>query len=126
MKTSISPPECTPHVDAHHDRLAAEKSRALGDQLGSPDGCGIDGDFVRAAAEAFAHVLDAPDSAAPRERHETGPGNGFQNRQRIAEPAHLMIVTAQVVDVVPGDVEIDQFIDSPLVEAFDLVDRDCR
>ena len=66
--------------------------------------------------------FDVPDASAPRERHETGPGNGFENCQRIVEPTHFVIVAAQVVNVVSSDVEIDQFIDSPLIEALDLVD----
>ena len=91
-------------------------------QIGGPDGFGIERNLVRATADAIAHVLDVSDAAAPRERHETGLGNGFENCQRIAESTHFVIVAAQVVDVVAGDVEIDQFIDGPLVEALDLVD----
>ena len=70
-----------------------------------------------------AHLLHGRDAAAPRQRHEARLADGIQNRQWIGESLGLVIVTPQVVVVVAGDVEIDQFIDVPLVEPLDFIDR---
>src|SRR2546430_6594515 len=63
------------HLRAEHDALAAERVRALADDLGSADGHRVDADLLGACLEHLEHVVDRSDSSAHRERDEHVAGD---------------------------------------------------
>src|SRR5581483_991956 len=110
-------------INADDHRLAAEGFGPGGNQFGRLNGGGIQSDLVRPATKAFAHCFDAADAPAPRQWHEAGFADRIENRERVIQTFDPVILAAQVVRLIPSDVQIDQFIHIPLIEPLDLVNR---
>ena len=90
---------------------------------GDATALGVYGDLVRPALQAIANIIEGADATAPGQRHEAGFRHGLEDVEHVRAVLDLQIVTAQVINVVGADVEIDQLIHRPSVVALDLMDR---
>ena len=86
-------------IDVDHDALAAEPPGGLPHQLGVAHGRRVDRNLVRPRAQERADVVQAPNPAADRQRHETNLGSAPYDVEQD-RPAF----------VTGGDVQENQFI----------------
>jgi len=93
-------------VDIDDDALAAETERGFADEIGIPDGGGIDGDFVATGVEESADVFESTDATADGQGHEDDFGGALDD---IEDDISLLVAG--------GDVEEDEFVGSFLLVA---------
>jgi hypothetical protein len=112
------------HVDGNDNALRAESSRRLFNEAGILKCDRVDYDFVGARREALLDVLQRPDSATERKRHETHPRHFPQDVDRAGPLVALLdIVAAKIVEIVRANVEQNQLVDVPVGQPLNRAHR---
>ena len=105
------------------DALASELFGRLVDELGLVKYVGIERDFIGPTAYSIRNVLKRSNATSECQWHETPLSDLGQNFEWPFAITITEILSAQIVILVTADIEIDQFIRSPVAEPFHDLSR---
>ena len=100
---SVASTATPPGVDGDDHGLAAEPRRARGHQRRIGDRRACSGDLVRAGPQDVAHLVDAPDAAADRQRDERPPRRPLDDvEERADRPSGAAVMSRNTISSAPS------------------------